>query len=114
MDSNPFYFDEINVKGKNIPMVVEKESTKPKISPKRAIQSKKRSPNKSNKYQQLMQGKIRNLSVSHNSKANSSSEGKEITVRDQGIGASSQLSKRSGDPSPLNSADKLKLLDAQN
>ena len=60
-----------------------------------------------------MQGKIHNLSVSHNSKANSSSEGKEITVRDQGIGASSQLSKRSGDPSPLNSADKLKLLDAQ-
>ena len=35
MDSNPFYFDEINVKGKNIPMVVEKEPIKPKVSPKR-------------------------------------------------------------------------------
>ena len=50
-----------------------------------------------------MQGKIKKISVSQ---GNEDSDGQEITVRDQGIGGSSMLSKRSDDISPLNSQEK--------
>ena len=75
LDSNPFHFAEINVKGQRM-LVYQKEPTQ-RPSPKKGRISKRGSPSK--KYQQLMQGKIKKISVSQ---GNEDSDGQEITVRD--------------------------------
>ena len=78
----------IQVKGRQIPVSKKKEEPKRDhvALTQRDLEKLKGGHKHGNKYQELMQGKLAHWSVSRESGGQSEEEGREVMVRDQGIG----------------------------
>ena len=85
LDSNPRQFHAIQVKGRQIPVSKKKMDQKQDdytLCQHDMEQLKSGRGRHGNKYQELMQGKLRHWSTSQESGRQSEEEGREIMVRD--------------------------------